>query len=206
MIKTVASDKFKTPPGVIAFAAGLFTAKAVVEGGPKKFGCTLIFSNTIDRTGFINAIKQVGEGAWGDKFEAKQKAGLIKLPFLAGDGPQAHNRTSGKLYEGFGQGKFFIRPQSGEKQPPVVRYTDPNIPADEQEVYSGCIGWAVLHAFSWWHQTGGEGISFGIDMFRKTADGDRLGGGGPVDPEKWWDGDNLGIAAANTNGSIGLFD
>lgn len=205
MIKTVASQKFKTPPCTIAFAQGLFTPKAIIEGGPKKYGATLIFDRTVDMTGFQKAIREVADGAWSDKFEAKRKAGMIKMPFLAGDGPQAHNKGSGELYQGFGPGKFFIRPQSGEKQPPVVRYTDPNIPADESEVYSGCTGWAVLHAFSWWHQTGGEGISFGIDMFRKTADGERLGGGGPVDPEKWWDGDIAATPKGN-GGAGSLFD
>jgi len=205
MIKTIASQKFKTPIGTIAFANSLFTAKSVVEGGPKKYGCTLIWDDTVDKTGFQKAVKEVAEGAWGDKFEAKRKAGIIKMPFLQGDGPQAHNKGSGELYQGFGPGKFFIRVQSGEKQPPIIRYLDPNIPATELEVYSGCQGWAVLHAFSWWHQTGGEGISFSIDMFRKTNDGERLGGGGPVDPEKWWDGD-IAPKGNGGGGAAGLFD
>jgi len=207
MIKTIGSDKFKTPIGVLAFANTLFVPKSVVEGGPKKYGCTIIFDDSVDKTGFQKAVKQVADGAWGDKFEAKRKAGLIKMPFLAGDGPQAHNRGSGELYQGFGPGKFFIRPQSGEKQPPVIRYLDPNIPADEMEIYSGCLGWAVLHAFSWSHPTGGEGISFSIDMFKKTSDGERLGGGGPVDPEKWWDGDVKAAAPkGNGGGASNLFD
>jgi len=204
MIKTIASDKFKTPVCTIAFANNLFTAKSVVEGGPKKYGCTLIFDDTVDKSGFQKAIKQVADGAWGDKFEAKRKAGIIKMPFLAGDGPQAHNRGSGELYQGFGPGKFFIRVQSGEKQPVVIRYLDPNIPATELEVYSGCQCWAVIHAFSWWHQTGGEGISFSIDMLRKVGDGERFGGGGPVDAEKWWDGDLQ--PKGNGGGAAGLFD
>jgi Protein of unknown function (DUF2815) len=206
MIKTIASDKFKTPIGTLAFAQGLFVPKAVIEGGPKKYGATLIFDKTVDMSGFQKAVREVADGAWGDKFDALRKAGMIKLPFLMGDSPQAHSKSTGELYAGFGADKFFIRPQSGEKQPPVIRYLDPNIPADETEIYSGCQGWAVLHAFSWWHQTGGQGISFGIDMFRKTGDGERLGGGGPVDAEKWWDGDVATAKAKNGNGAGSLFD
>lgn len=204
MSKTVASAKFKTPVCTLAFGGGLFSAKSVVEGGPRKYGCTLIFEDTVDKSAFQKAVMEVASQAWGDKFEALRKAGHIKMPFLAGDGPQAHSRTTGELWAGFGPGKFFIRPQSGEKNPPVVRYLDPNIPADEIEVYSGCTGWAVLHAFNWSHPTGGQGISFGIDMFRKTGDGERLGGGGTVDPEKWWDGDLP--KAGNGGAAAGLFD
>lgn len=204
MAKTVASEKFKTPPCVIAFAQGLFTPKAAVEGAVKKYGATLIFDKSVDMSAFQKAVQTVADGAWGDKFPALRKAGMIKMPFLSGDGKEAHSKTTGELYAGFGADKWFIRPQSGEKQPPVVRFNDPNIPADESEVYSGCIGWAVLHAFSWSHPTGGQGISFGIDMFRKTGEGERLGGGGPVDAEKWWDGD---LPTKGDNGSAtGLFD
>jgi Protein of unknown function (DUF2815) len=206
MIKTVASGKFKTPLCVLAFSQGLFVPKSVVEGAPKKYGATLIYENSVDKTAFSKAIKEVADGAWGDKFEGLRKAGAIKMPFLAGDGPSAHNKGSGELYAGFGPDKFFIRPQSGEKQPPVIRSKalGEQTPADEIEVYSGCIGWAVLHCFSWWHQTGGQGISFGIDMFCKVQDGERLGGGGPVDPSKWWDNDDA--PKTNGGGASSLFD
>ena len=80
---------------------------------------------------------------------------------------------------------FFIRVQANEDRPPVVRFKDPNIPATQDEVYSGCFGFAVVNAFAWTNPQNGDGVSFGISYFQKTRDGERIGGSGQVDPEKW---------------------
>ena len=52
-------------------------------------------------------------------------------------------------------------------------------------MYSGCYGKAVLNAFAWYNEQNGDGVSFGIQMFQKLQEGERLGGGGGVDASQW---------------------
>ena len=106
----------------------------------------------------------------------KAKAGLIKSPFLAGDGKEARNKQSGELHPGMGPDVFFIRPSANKDRPPAVWWKDPNKQEDETTVYSGCYGKAILNCFAWHNDKSGDGVSFGISGFQKHADGDRLGG------------------------------
>jgi hypothetical protein len=133
---------------------------------------------------------------------------MIKNPFLRGDGSQARSRQSGEFHAGFGPGTWFIRLTSGEQFPPILRYRDPNIQATSEEVYSGCRGFWVINAFAWRNQQGGDGVSFGISMYQKTGDGERLGGG-RIDPSEWFDRDLAskpdGKSGDITKGAGGLF-
>lgn len=181
--KFARSDDFKTPPCRLSFAQTLFKARAQENGKPK-YGCTLIFPKDA-RAALEKHVADVIKAQWGEKGLEKAKAGLIKSPFLAGDGKEARNKTSGELHPGMSADVFFIRVQANEDRPPVVRYKDPNIPATADEVYSGCYGFAVINAFAWNNPQNGDGVSFGIQYFQKTKDGDRIGGSGQVDPEKW---------------------
>lgn len=180
------SADFKTPLCRLSFAQSLFKARAQ-EGGKPKFGATLIFAKGVDRKALDNAVKGVIVEQWGDKGLERAKGGLIKSPFLAGDGKEARNKKTGDLHGGMGPDVFFVRVQANEDRPPVVRYKDPNIPATLAEVYSGCYGFAVLNAFAWHNDQNGDGVSFGIQYFQKTADGEKLGGDSSVDPEKWFE-------------------
>lgn len=182
--KSARSEDFKTPPCRLSFAQNLFKARAQ-EGGKPKFGCTLIFPKSGDRSALDKAVKAVILEQWGEKGLERAKQGLIKSPFLDGAGKEARNKTTGELHPGMGEDVFFIRTQANESRPPVVRYKNPNIPATEEEVYSGCYGFGVINAFAWHNDQNGDGVSFGIQYFQKTADGERLAGSGAVDPEKW---------------------
>lgn len=182
--KQARSEDFKTPRCRVSFAQNLFKARAQ-DGGKPKFGATLIFAKTIDRKALDEAVRSVIVEKWGDKGLEQAKAGLIKSPFLAGDGKEARNKQTGELHPGMGADVFFIRVQANEDRPPVVRFKDPNIPATEEDVYSGSYGFAVINAFTWENPQNGKGVSFGIQYFQKTGEGDRIGGSGRVDPEKW---------------------
>ena len=83
------SAPFKTPVGVASFAQNLFKPRAVNEGGALKYGCTAIFKVGDDRSAFDAAVKEVILGRWGENGLVRAKQGLIKLPFLGGDGPSA---------------------------------------------------------------------------------------------------------------------
>ncbi len=181
--KNARSEDFKTPPCRLSFAQQLFKARAQ-DGGKPKYGCTLIFTKE-HRAALEQQVAKVITDQWGPAGIEKAKNGLIKSPFLAGDGKEARNKQTGELHPGMGPDVFFIRTQANEDRPPVVRYKDPNIPATAEEVYSGCYGFAVVNAFAWSNPQNGDGVSFGISYFQKTRDGERIGGSGQLDPEKW---------------------
>jgi hypothetical protein len=204
--KMFRSEDFKTPPCRVSYAQGLFKARASEDGGKEKFGCTLIFKNE-DRAALDKAVRDCIVGEWGDKGVDMAKNGLIKSPFLAGDGKEARNKTTGELHPGMGPEVFFIRPSSIYE--PAVRYRSANVQASPEEVYSGCFGFAVLNVFAWSNPKNGNGVSFGIQYFQKTGDGERLGGGGGVDVNKYFEKiEDAGDAPASTQngqGAAGLF-
>ena len=80
---------------------------------------------------------------------------------------------------------FFIRPSANKDRPPAVWWKDPNKQEDETTVYSGCYGKAILNCFAWHNDKSGDGVSFGIQGWQKHSEGERLGGAGPIDKEKW---------------------
>jgi Protein of unknown function (DUF2815) len=177
------SKDFKTPLCRLSFANSLFKPRAQQEGGTEKYGCTLIFDKSVDRRPLEEALRGVIVAQWGDKGLERAKAGLIKSPFLDGAGKEARNKKTGELHPGYGPDVFFIRVQS--IRAPLVRWRSENIPATEDEVYSGCYGKAVLNAFAWTNAQNGDGVSFGIQMFQKLQEGERLGGGGGLDASSW---------------------
>jgi hypothetical protein len=206
--KMARSEDFKTPPCRVSYAQQLFKARAQEEGKAPKFGATLIFANE-HKAALEKVIAGVLKEQWPNDWQERAKKGLIKSPFLAGDGKEARNKTTGDLHPGMGADVFFIRVQANEDRPPVVRYKSATIPATEDEVYSGCRGFAVLNAFAWHNDKNGDGVSFGISYFQKTGDDERLGGSGQVDPEKWHEKiEDSGDAPAETQnggGAGGLF-
>jgi len=201
------SSDFKTDLCRVSFAGSLFKPRAQQEGGVEKYGCTLIFPKTCDRSALDAAVKSVLIAQWGDKGIDRAKAGLIKSPFLDGAGKEARNKKTGEIHPGFGPDVFFLRVQSIRQ--PVLRYRSEHIPATEEEIYSGCYGKAVLNAFAWNNPQNGDGISFGIQFFQKISDGERLGGSGGVDAAKWMEAvPDEGAAPEATRtgaGASGLF-
>jgi hypothetical protein len=178
------SEDFKTPLCRLSYAGGLFKARAAVEGAPKKFGATLIFPKSA-RAEMEKHVAAVIKAEWKDAGIERAKKGLIKSPFLAGDGKEARNKSTGELHPGMGPDVFFIRVQAGEDRPPAVWFRDPNRRETEEVVYSGCHGRAIVNCFAWHNAQSGDGVSFGIGGFQKKEDGERLGGSGGIDPEKW---------------------
>ena len=177
------ADDFKSPLCRLSYAQSLFKARANEGGGAPKFGCTLIFPK-VDRPALEKIVAKVIQDQWGPQGLERARKGLIKSPFLAGDGKEAHSKKTGELNAGLGPDVFFIRPTANEDRPPRVWYRDPNHQETEDVVYSGCYGKAVLNAFAW-SAASGDGVSFGILGYQKLQDGERLGGSGGIDPEKW---------------------
>ena len=178
------SEDFKSPPCRIAFAQGLFKARAVTEGGRKTFNCTMIFDEK-HRGTLESVVRDVIVEEWGEKGLARAKVGGIRNPILNGDGKEARSKQTGELHPGFGPGLIFIRCSANEDRPPQVRYISPEVPATQEEIYSGCYGFAALAAFAWNHPQNGDGVSFGIRYFQKTRDGENIGGYKPLDVHEW---------------------
>ena len=101
MGRSMTSAPFKTPVGVASFAQNLFKPRAVNEGGALKYGCTAIFKVGDDRSAFDAAAKEVILGRWHENGLVRAKQGLIKLPFLDGNGPSAKSKRTGEFWPGF---------------------------------------------------------------------------------------------------------
>lgn len=205
-------DNFKTPECRVSYANSMFTSRAQKNPdgtmGKPKFGCTLIFPKSARAILEAEVVKVI-IGEWGDKGIARAKAGLIKSPFLAGDGKEARNKQTGEIAAGLGPDVFFIRPNANADRPPAVRWKDPNMQETETNVYSGCWGKAVLNCYAWHNDMSGDGVSFGLAMFQKLREGERLGGAGPIDAEKYMEtvADEGSAPESTTSGAgaAGLF-
>lgn len=213
------SDDFKAPDSRVSYAFALFKAKPNSQG-QLKFNPTLIFPNAMKTAKVISyrgsmlsledIVGTVILEQWGEAGLTKARAGLIKSPFIGGDGKEARSKKTGELHPGMGPDVFMIRPTANGDRPPMVSASATAVvPATEKDVYSGCYGFAVLNAFAWHNDQNGDGVSFGIQCFYKKRDGERLGGGDGGDPEKWLETvDNAGGAPDSTKngaGAGGLF-
>lgn len=182
------SEDLKTPEARFAFTRELFTAKAGSDepGAKKKFGCTLLFPKSADLSALKDAAVKAATEEWGDKAVQWIKDGVIKSPFLDGDGPQGIAKKTGERKEGH-VGHTFIRVTSGETMKPVVVDRLRNPVVDAAGCPSGCYGFAVVNAFTWDNPKNGKGITFGISMAQVTRPGEALGGGGGPDPDKFFE-------------------
>ena len=177
------SEDTKTPLARLAFANGLFELQTT-QSGKKQWNCTLLFPKSMD----ISALKQLAVDAakaeWGDKAVSMIENGIIKSPFLDGDGKQGKSKKSGEPHAGF-PGHTFIRCTSGEDYRPKLVNQKVLPITSKDELKSGDYGYAVVNAFTWENRENGKGITFGIGMFQKAKDGETLGGGGGLDVDKW---------------------
>lgn len=197
----------KTPLARLAYAQQLFEPKAKKNSTTKQFGCTLLIPKTADLTALKNEVVAVAVADWGEKAKDLLASGLIKSPFLDGDGKQGLNKDGGR--KAGHEGHFFIRTIAGEKYPPQLVSKDPKIRiTSEAQLYSGCYVYAVVNAFTYDHPENGKGVSFGVSAVQFVRDGERLGGGF-VDPESVFDtiADEGEAPAATQNGAgaAGLF-
>jgi hypothetical protein len=203
--KYARSEDFKTPPCRILYAFGLFKPRKG-DNGRETYQSTLVFANE-HRAALEKHVGKVIVEQWGEKGLERAKQGLIKSPFLAGDGKEARDKTSGEIKAGYGPGLFFIRPWANVDHPPVVRWKDQHKAPTIDEVYSGCRGFAVLSAFAWHNDQNGDGVSFNLSYFQKTGEDEKIGGGGGVDVDKFFEKieDNGDAPDVGSGGAGNLF-
>ena len=204
------SEDVKTPECTFAFAHGFFELSES-KGGKKRYAPTLLFQKGVDLSALHKAALDAATEEWGDKAKQWIKDGLIKSPFLDGDGKQALSKKTGERHKGFA-GHTFIRCISGEDYKPKVFDRKRNPIMDKEGVPSGSKGFAVINAFTWENEEQGKGLSFGISLAQvtKKAEGDEvLGGAGGPDPDEFFDKiEDEGEAPDSTkkgDGAAGLF-
>jgi hypothetical protein len=204
------SQDIKTPLGIISFSADLFKPRDR-DNGTKSFGCTILFDKTADLAELQNLALSAAQAEWGDKAAQWIKDGLVKSPFLDGDGKQGLSKKTGERHPGYA-GRTFIRCTSGENFKPKVFDKQRNPVMDADGAKSGSQVFAVVNAYTWDNATNGKGISFGISMVQvvKLAEGaEVLGGSGGPDPDQFFETiADEGEAPASTKsgqGAAGLF-
>lgn len=181
-----------------------------------KYNGTFLWPKTVELTA-VTADKQsmkvadiavqVATEAWGANAVELIKSGVIKNPFLDGDGPQGVSKKTGQRHDGFA-GHKFLRASANEDRPPklylgklgadgkLVEAKDPS------SIYSGCYVHLVTNLFAWEHPKNGKGLSFGLNMVQFAKDGEKLGSG-PADPDSFFEG-VPGRSAATTAAASGV--
>lgn len=195
--------------GRFAFAQNLFEPqKDRKTQQPKNYGCTVLFPKSADLTALKEIAFEAAKEEWGGKMDVAEalKSGLIKSPFLDGDGKQGKSKETGEPHEGF-PGHTFIRVTSGLDYPPKVFISANGAirPATKADVGSGDYGYIVINAYTWENQENGKGITFGLSMLMKSRTGESLGGaGGPSNPNEYFNAvPDEGSAPEETKGGDG---
>lgn len=148
-----------TPEFRVSFAQ-VFEPKQVAGKGDAKYSLTMLFTEDTDLSVLKKAAIQAAKDEWGDKLPKN-----LKMPFLKGNELDI-------VHDGY-KDMIFIRASS--KQPVgVVKKQDGAITdiIDRAEFYSGCYAVAGVNAYAWTHETGGKGVSFGLQNVMKIKDGE----------------------------------
>lgn len=185
MAKMARSPDIKLPLARLSYPH-LFKPQEMKKTGggiEKKYNATLLFPKATDLSAVRAAVLAVAKEQWGDKAEGWLRDGLIKHPFLDGDGPQALNKQSGERHPGYA-GTTFMRVSANEDRRPAVVNKRVLPITDPDEAYPGCWVYAVVNFYAWINDQSGKGVSAGLSMIQVAKDDERLGGGGPADPTK----------------------
>lgn len=152
--------------------AHVFQPHAVEEGGPLKYGVSIIIPKSDTKTiakveAAIKLAWKQGESKMGGKIPTK-----FKNPLRDGD----EDRPEDEAYEDC----MFINANSNKK-PGVV---DANVEAiiDQDEFYSGCYGRASVNFYAF-NFNGTKGVAAGLQNLQKLKDGDRLSGGSTAEDD-----------------------
>jgi hypothetical protein len=196
----------------LSFVQNLFEPnKDKKTGKPKNYGVTALFDKALDLSPLHNLAVEAATEEWGEKAVQMIKDGIIKSPFLDGDGKQGKSKETGEPHKGY-PGHTFIRCTSGLDYPPrvVMSKNGAVVPAMKQDIKSGDYGYLVINAYTWDNTENGKGITFGVSMVMKAKDGESLGGaGGSGNPDEHFEAiPDEGAAPKETQdgkGAAGLF-
>jgi len=171
------ANKYKTPKFRVAFP-NVFEAKQINNQGKPKFSLVMLFDehNMNEQQLALlvklkDAVNTVAMAKW-KKIPVK-----LKTPFKKGD-EQVSLKTD-KVYDGFAG--MTVLNVASETKPGLVDQ-DMSAIIEVGEFYGGCFAHATINCYAWEHDTGGRGVSFGLQNIQKIADGDSFAGS-KGDPE-----------------------
>lgn len=202
------SLNIKAPIAVVSYTNDLFKPREQ-DNGAKGYGVTLIYSKSVDISELESLAVATAVEEWGDKAKQWIKDGVIKSPFLDGDGKQGKDKSGNQRAEL--QSARFIRCKSGLDYKPAVFDRQRNPVLTVEGCPSGSKGYPVINCFTWDNPSNGKGLSFGISMLQVThvATGSEVLGGGVGDPNDYFESlDDEGDAPGETRdgkGATGLF-
>lgn len=165
-------EKLMTPRFRASFPH-LFEARAVNEGGEKKFSICMLFPKDDPGLEEIKAAcERVGRDKFGKAYDSLMKTGKLRMPFRDG--------TEKEEYEGYGEGVEFAN-ATALRQPGVVDQKLQRI-LDPGQIYAGSYCRATVTPFAY-DVKGNKGVSLGLNNVQLLADGDRLDGGASPESE-----------------------
>jgi hypothetical protein len=144
--------------------AHLFEPFAQTPGQEPKFSCTILIPKSDEKT--VTAIKKAQLAAKKAKFGDRPPTNLRNTLH---DGDEEADLERNPEYAGH----YFMAINS--KTRPGVVDKDVNPIIDSTQVYSGCYALVQMNAYGY-DNSGGKGITFGLNHVMKVADGEYLGG------------------------------
>lgn len=167
-----------TDPNIIILPAvrlsypQLFKARSMEEGKEPKFSANFIMDN-VKHAALIKRIESTIDRVCLDFFHKK-----VSLKHKA-----LHDGNDKIEHEGYGDGIMYL--VSGCLKRPAVVDSDRVTPLNEdsRKIYGGCYVNASVRLYAYDHPKGGKGVSADLRAVSFHADGDSLGGSGPVDTQ-----------------------
>lgn len=168
----------------ISFADDIFNARAMEDGGDKKFNGEFILApNHPDVPTLEKAIDTAGAEFFKDKWKALK-------PKLEGENRLTLRKTprtnqEGEIYDGY-DGMFWVR-ASNKKRPLVINADKTPLTEQDGKIYSGCFVTVILDVFGHYHTKGGNRVLAELKGVQFVEDGDAFGGGAPAKPDDFDD-------------------
>ncbi len=143
-----------------------------------RFSVTLVYPEGTDLSAMQAECEKVAKEKYKGKVPRK-----FNYPFREGSDRQ---KDDGSYPDGFCETDTFCefwRYEDDGPVPCVDQLRNELLPSD---VYAGMQGRTAYHAFCY-DVDGNKGVALWLDGFQKASDGERIGTGGPIDPQKAFD-------------------
>ena len=169
-MKVLPNGNVRTSPVRLSYARGLFKARSVKDGDPKRYSVTLLFPVGADISILYNIANKAAIERHGPNPAYK-----LTNPF---------KRQDDVPDDGYLDGGIFLRCGAPEENQPQVIDLQGRRLLSETDCYSGCWGLATIRGFGYGDaKSMNKGVSFGIQNIVKIADDDRFSGRSSADED-----------------------
>lgn len=168
--------------GKVRFSyCSLFTPRAAQVGAQEKYSVTLLIPKSDKATlQKIKAAMEEAKTSYLTRNNGKKLPSNLSNTLHDGDGERPNGGEFGEECKG-----HYVMTVSSNNKPVIVN-ADKTPLTDQQELYSGCYGRAIIN-FYVFDRNGNKGISAGLNGIMKLYDGEPLSGGVVTDSD-WDDG------------------